>query len=79
MIRLPQDFKEFLLLLNGHRVEYLLESKQARGRPAQRSERPRKPPLKLYMMGFGRRLRRRFSTPPLSKQIPLPPFFKGGI
>jgi hypothetical protein len=24
MIRLPQDFKEFLLLLNVHRVEYLL-------------------------------------------------------
>jgi hypothetical protein len=24
MIRLPNDFKEFLQLLNGHRVEYLL-------------------------------------------------------
>lgn len=31
MIRLPPDFKEFLRLLNSHRVEYLLSGGHAVG------------------------------------------------
>jgi len=36
MVRLPKDFKEFLRLLNGHHVEYLLEDLKVNKRPAGR-------------------------------------------
>jgi glyceraldehyde-3-phosphate dehydrogenase/erythrose-4-phosphate dehydrogenase len=35
-IRLPADFRDFLKLLNSHRVEYLLPRQQAQERTAER-------------------------------------------